>query len=442
MELAIFLLVGSVAIFAAVMMLISENPVHSALFLILNFACVAFLYLMLDAEFLALVQITVYAGAIMVLFLFVIMLLGADRLLPKPMPRYNWLTPAAVGIVATLLFVASIAIVESQLNDFEPHHNESLLRVVQSDSDFVLVDVYLDDQLIAEELSFGETSPFEEVPVGEHQITVYQHEDDPSTASPLIEEVFFVEEDNATTLIVLPAPIDGSYLLPVATDLTATEEYGTARLTIVHAADCPQTCIFDIADVTDAAKPPRLFAEELTYGTVTTAETLYRDRYVDQEFEVAAYQAGAIASARAGEEDTSRDIPPLLHHPPFEVKSNHNILWVVTSDTRAQDVFRLHGIFEDVPNRPSFGGAKAIGESLYVDYMLAFQIVGLLLLTAMIGVIVLTKEGEIIPRRRQVRRMAAIPGAPTVEEYLAARESGQRLPPPSGAKQLPESTGD
>ncbi len=76
MELTLFVIVGAVAVVSAAMMLISENAVHSALFLILNFACIAFFFLMLNAPFLAMVQITVYAGAIMVLFLFVIMLSG------------------------------------------------------------------------------------------------------------------------------------------------------------------------------------------------------------------------------------------------------------------------------------------------------------------------------------------------------------------------------
>ena len=57
-----------VAVFSAAMMLLEEKAVHSALFLILNFLCVAVLYIMLDAPFLAMIQIAVYAGAIMVLF--------------------------------------------------------------------------------------------------------------------------------------------------------------------------------------------------------------------------------------------------------------------------------------------------------------------------------------------------------------------------------------
>ena len=75
-----FYILALVAIGAALGMLFSKNSIYSALFLILNFATVAVFYLILGAPFIAMSQVTVYAGAIMVLFLFVIMLLGADRL--------------------------------------------------------------------------------------------------------------------------------------------------------------------------------------------------------------------------------------------------------------------------------------------------------------------------------------------------------------------------
>lgn len=76
----LFIILALIAIAAAVGMLSSRNAIHSALYLILNMATLAVLFLMLNAPFLAMVQVTVYAGAIMVLFLFVIMLLGAERL--------------------------------------------------------------------------------------------------------------------------------------------------------------------------------------------------------------------------------------------------------------------------------------------------------------------------------------------------------------------------
>ncbi len=76
----VFLILAGVAVVAAIMMVTSRNAVYSALWLVLNFSAIAILYLVLNAPFIAMVQITVYAGAIMVLFLFVIMLLGAEQL--------------------------------------------------------------------------------------------------------------------------------------------------------------------------------------------------------------------------------------------------------------------------------------------------------------------------------------------------------------------------
>jgi NADH-quinone oxidoreductase subunit J len=76
----LFFLLAAVAIVGALGMLLSRNPVHSALSLILNLFCVAGLYLTLNAQFIGVVQVLVYAGAIMVLFLFVIMLLNLEAL--------------------------------------------------------------------------------------------------------------------------------------------------------------------------------------------------------------------------------------------------------------------------------------------------------------------------------------------------------------------------
>lgn len=64
------------AVVSAVLMISRRSPINSALFLILNFFCISALYLFLRAQFIAIIQVLVYAGAIMVLFLFVIMLLN------------------------------------------------------------------------------------------------------------------------------------------------------------------------------------------------------------------------------------------------------------------------------------------------------------------------------------------------------------------------------
>jgi NADH-quinone oxidoreductase subunit J len=78
MEKYIFFGLSGMAIFSAVMMLLSKKPIHSLLYLILCFFALAGHYLMLNAQFLAVVHIIVYAGAIMVLFLFTVMLLNLN----------------------------------------------------------------------------------------------------------------------------------------------------------------------------------------------------------------------------------------------------------------------------------------------------------------------------------------------------------------------------
>ncbi len=107
-DLILFLVLAVVAVVAALGMLFSRNAVYSALFLILNFATVAVFYLLLGAPFIAMAQVTVYAGAIMVLFLFVIMLLGAELLTPGQ--SLGWQRPLASLLTLVLLAEAGYLI--------------------------------------------------------------------------------------------------------------------------------------------------------------------------------------------------------------------------------------------------------------------------------------------------------------------------------------------
>jgi NADH:ubiquinone oxidoreductase subunit 6 (chain J) len=99
--LIVFLILAVIAIAAAVAMLLSSNTVYSALYLIMNFIAVAVIYLTLGAPFVALAQITVYAGAIMVLFLFVIMMLGAEKFGEKE--PLKWQRPVAIVLGLALI---------------------------------------------------------------------------------------------------------------------------------------------------------------------------------------------------------------------------------------------------------------------------------------------------------------------------------------------------
>jgi NADH-quinone oxidoreductase subunit J len=96
------------ALFGAVMMIISKNPVHSILWLILTFFSISGHYILLNAQFLAIVNIIVYAGAIMVLFLFVIMLMNLNK---ESEPKKNqWLKLAGFisGLCLMLVLIAAL----------------------------------------------------------------------------------------------------------------------------------------------------------------------------------------------------------------------------------------------------------------------------------------------------------------------------------------------
>ncbi len=108
----VFIVIAVGAILGAVGMLSSPNPVHSALFLVLTLFCVAVIYLLLGAEFLAVIQVIVYAGAIMVLFLFVIMLLnlGRDEFGPDPHRQQYPISYLATAVFASVLSTAGLAV--------------------------------------------------------------------------------------------------------------------------------------------------------------------------------------------------------------------------------------------------------------------------------------------------------------------------------------------
>ncbi|MBX5467357.1 MAG: NADH-quinone oxidoreductase subunit J [Firmicutes bacterium] len=102
-------LVGIIAVLAAVGVVAARQPVHSAISLILNILALALLYLMLSAEFLAAAQVIVYAGAIMVLFLFVVTLLTAgkeEQEAPEILSGQRWWAgglSVAIGLVLVLI---------------------------------------------------------------------------------------------------------------------------------------------------------------------------------------------------------------------------------------------------------------------------------------------------------------------------------------------------
>jgi len=101
-ETVVFWIIAPLSLGAALSVVVLRNPVHAALMLVLNFFTIAVLFAVLEAQFLAVVQVIVYAGAIMVVFLFVLMLLGVERTLDFG-DRLRGQRPAAVLLGLALL---------------------------------------------------------------------------------------------------------------------------------------------------------------------------------------------------------------------------------------------------------------------------------------------------------------------------------------------------
>jgi NADH-quinone oxidoreductase subunit J len=105
----LFLVLGAVLVASALLTILHRNPVTSALFLVLGFSSLAGIYLLLHAEFLAWVQIIVYAGAIMVLFLFVIMYLNLQHDVETGVQialrrGFGWLLAIVLGTLGVMWF--------------------------------------------------------------------------------------------------------------------------------------------------------------------------------------------------------------------------------------------------------------------------------------------------------------------------------------------------
>ncbi len=106
-ELFLFYVFSAALLYASTMVITQRNSVHSALFLVLAFCCAAGIWLLAEAEFLAIVLILVYVGAVMVLFLFVVMMLDVDR----ASNRAGYMKYASVGVLIAVVLAVEIMLV-------------------------------------------------------------------------------------------------------------------------------------------------------------------------------------------------------------------------------------------------------------------------------------------------------------------------------------------
>jgi NADH-quinone oxidoreductase subunit J len=125
----LFWLLTALTLMGALMVVFSKNPVHSVLWLILVFFAISGHYIMMNAQFLAIVNLIVYAGAIMVLFLFVIMLMNLNS---DTEPQKNqWLKMAGAIAGGSLMLVLVAALKDTELKSLSLAGEEGKIGLVE-----------------------------------------------------------------------------------------------------------------------------------------------------------------------------------------------------------------------------------------------------------------------------------------------------------------------
>ncbi len=405
-EFWLFLIAGVIAVAAAALMLLSSNAVHSALFLVVTMVAIAFLFLLLNAPFLAMIQITVYAGAIMVLFLFVIMLLGseqAEKGTSAAPRRFRWFIPLTLTLGLSLLLAIGLTITASSSTPSSlttPPPENARLRIVHAAGDAGAVDIQLQGATILSGVGYRQDSGYIELPAGVYLLGIAPA----GQAEPILEQGVNLTPGRVVTLIAYAAA-DGLRIGAAPESLDTVSEDRAGRLVVFNAyPDVPVISVVDYgSEFFD--NDTRVIAEDVAFGEASAAVNVPEGA---KNWYVAA--TGENAPARALVNPSSA----LAAVGIYEMGRNSADLLIVTRE-RVQDgsptgVLRPAVLTLSTPARPSFGGPQAIGYLLFIDYLLPFQLLALLLLAAMVGAIVLTHRQITPPTQRiGVRRRVSRP---------------------------------
>ncbi len=391
-ELAFFLIVGMLALASAVFMLWSDNPVHSALALIVTMGCIAFLFLLLNAPFLAMIQITVYTGAIMVLFLFVIMLLGAETLQASEAspdtPRFRWYIPTAIVLVVALLLIVGIVFGQVNLGLQADTTAPPQVRILNAAPDAGTVDVYANDQLIVSAVAFNDASAYIPLAAGDYTLRVQ-----PTNGDAVTTNVTLAKGTQQTLIDYGGSPLDLSL---IADDNSAVADDRSARITVFNA---------------DLGIAALRLVDLSTGGTITTAPVLIAGLVPGQASAPITVPEGAV---NWGFVDAAAPSTELYHLENYSLQLDMSDLFVMTQgrvfNGTPTGYLRSLAIPVLTNAEPSFGGPRAIGLELFTNYLLVFQLLAVLLLAAMVGAIVLThRELKSVTRRVGGRRRVSRP---------------------------------
>jgi len=402
MEALLFFGVGGLALLFAVLMLSTENAVHSALCLVANFGCVAFIFLMLDAPFLSMVQIAVYTGAIMVLFLFVIMLLKAEQSSDTTTRQFPRLWILATVLASVLLIVLALPMSLGGFKLPELTSPGSPVRFGNASSvaqtTFVINGATLAEPITTSAVASGETTSFETLPAGTYSVNTLDAATNRNVYLPA-QEVTLNGIDALTLFAtgeVNPATGELVKLVSLPTDVS---EAGSSdgRLVVYNGAAPEGISLVDLG-------PEAAVTTVLRDGQTVLIDPIIAPTVPYQgEPVIITYPRGTYNLA--------------LLDPAFNIVERLDE-YVITADTETDILYLPAGSGAEggrietftIDTQPSFGSPKGIGRMLFTDYLLPVNLVGMLLLVALIGVIVLSRpEAEKSERRSNVRRKVSRP---------------------------------
>jgi NADH:ubiquinone oxidoreductase subunit 6 (subunit J) len=409
MELALFALLALVAIVSAAAMIYSRNSIHSALFLILNFGCVALLFLMLDAPFISMVQIAVYAGAIMVLFLFVIMLLGAEQTTDTETRRLGWVWWVASGLAFLLLAAFGVGLLRTGSLDLpESAGEDPRLRLVHA-ANAPLLTVQIDeDQAPVADLSFGEASEFITLPVGEHRVLLI---DENGIETAL---VYGLEPNEVLTVVVAGDATESLRGIEVHNSFANSGDDEARVLFLNLFSQEPMTLVDLGSDRVLSVDGTRLLDRpavitDFPYEEVVAVDTAGNTILLPEgEYSYGFYrQLG----------DGTWDEVVALQNPetgnwPINAGTEQLVILLPDYNSVNDPNFGYRPMILDnlqeeltIETADAFGSPADIGKSLFTTYLLPVNVVGFLLLVALVGVIVLTRpEMLAAPRRSSINR--------------------------------------
>ena len=396
--------------------------------------------------------------------IFVIMLLGAERTTDTSR-RFRWLTLAVLVLAGLLLVVVGLPLVAGDFALPDPPADTPILRVVHTATDTEVVDMLVDDEVIAEGVTFGEASDYLELAPGEHTVAFRN----PGTGATVLSTSVSLEPGDVQTAVAYGTGVDLNVGV-VNNDLSTTERrsariklfnaYGDSTISLVDLGpdrefSTDQTVVTDSAGgelwnadgqpLTNTVITDKVLVEDVPFGSASGSITIDEgthtlayttvtgeqvQAYPAPESEDAAFEPG---ETQATPIVLNRSFDVLRRDRNVEVARNTEQLVILSAERLIDDNLRPIAVAVVAPTLPSFGGPHSVGQTLFTEYVLPVQLVGILLLVAIIGAIVLTRHGEEVAERRLTGRRKVSRPLASVIATQTSHEVGGKTP------KLPES---